>query len=51
MEELGALAAIALVSALVLAVVDVAGFLMGFGWGHFSRKWRAKRSSKVEQHD
>ena len=46
MEELGALAAMALVSALVIALADVTGWLMGWGWGHYSKKALARRRSK-----
>ena len=46
MEELGAIAAIALTSAIAIAVADVAGWLMGLGWGHYSEKLRARRALK-----
>ena len=51
MEELGALAAMALAGAVALAIADLAGWLMGLGWGHYSRKARTKRVSKEQQHD
>jgi hypothetical protein len=46
MEELGALAAMAMIGALAVAAADVAGWLMGFGWGHYSKKVRGRRRSK-----
>ena len=51
MEELGAIAAIALASALAIAVADVAGWLMGMGWGHYSKKALARRRSKAMHDD
>jgi len=49
MEELGALAAMAVVPALALAVADLVGLLMGLGWGHYSKKARSRRRSKETQ--
>ena len=46
MEELGALAAMALISALVVGVADVVGWLMGLGWGHYSKKGLTRRRLK-----
>ena len=46
MEELGALAAIALASALALAIADIAGWMMGLGWRHYSKKAFHRRASK-----
>ncbi|HEX6375432.1 MAG TPA: hypothetical protein VFZ91_06900 [Allosphingosinicella sp.] len=51
MEELTAFAAMALVSALAIAVADLAGWLMGLGWGHYSKKLRAKRRARETNHD
>ena len=50
MEELCAVAAIALATTLAMLVADIAGLLMGLGWRHYSKKLRASRALK-EAHD
>ena len=47
MEELGALVLVALAGAIALGFADLAGWLMGRGWGHYSKKARAKRSKAI----
>ena len=45
MEEaalLTAMAAVALACAIPLMLADLAGWLLGLGWGHYSKKLKAK---------
>jgi hypothetical protein len=51
MEELSVLAAVAVTSALALAAADIVGWLMGLGWGHYSRKARARLRSRKTDND
>ena len=46
MEDLAVIFATALILPLVLALADLVGLCMGLGWGHYSRRLKAKRAKK-----
>jgi hypothetical protein len=46
MEDIAIICVAAVAIPLAMIVADLAGMCMGFGWGHYSRKLRAKNARK-----